>query len=177
MYLPKSKYKGPFTASGGSEAILYKDTLKPFNGQYIITFKKQLFEGTDPVNVKKELIFESEHLNSLNTTSEEPKPIGTVVSPTKKDYIAKEFTRYFVKDNRSGKIVEVDSKEHTKAANYPSYTTTKLNWWLEGPAEDTKFDGITYHGAITRHIKAIKAADNKVSGIKDYLFLLDEFVV
>ena len=177
MYLPKSKYKGPFTASGGSEAILYKDTLKPFNGQYIITFKKQLFEGTDPVNIKKELIFESEHLENLNPITDEPKPKGIVVSPTKKDYIAKEFTRYFVKDNRSGKIVEVDNKEYTKAAKYPSYITLKLNWWLEGPAEDTKFDGITYYGAITRNKTAIDIADNRVSGIKDYLFLLDEFVV
>ena len=36
----------------------------------------------------------------------------------------------------------------------------------------TRPDGITYYGAITRNKTAIDIADNRVSGIKDYLFLL-----
>ena len=32
MFLPKSKYKGPFTTAGGDEELLVKSTLKPYRG-------------------------------------------------------------------------------------------------------------------------------------------------
>ena len=62
MFLPKSKYKGPFTATGGDEELLVKSTLKPYRGEYIITYKNQYFNGATPQEAKYELILKKVHL-------------------------------------------------------------------------------------------------------------------
>ena len=56
MYLPKSKYKGPFTATSGDKELLYKDTLKPFRGSYIVTYKNKYYEGKTPQEACEEAI-------------------------------------------------------------------------------------------------------------------------
>jgi|TARA_B110000977_G_C11089274_1_gene496070 hypothetical protein len=177
MYLPKSKYKGPFTASGGEEGVLYKDTKEPFNGKYIITFRKQLFEGNSPLLAGRELIFEKDHLLELQNINPEKRPTSKNITPTEKDYSVRYYKRYFAKDNRSEKIIEIDSKEFNKVSSYPSFSAISLDWWIEGPSEDTSYDGIVYKGAKYRNNKAVSKAQESMEGIQDYLFLLDEFVV
>ena len=177
MYLPKSKYKGPFTASDGDKKVLVLDTEEVFRGKYFVTYKGKLFEGRFPKEAGRELIFEKTLLKIKAEEKVTPTPTSSFIVPTEKDYENKKFKRYFSRDKRTGKIVEVNLKEYKNIKNYPSYTGVEVIWWIEGPALDTKYNGYLYEGAITRNKKALAKAEKTCSGISSYLFSLDEFVL
>jgi len=177
MYLPKSKYKGPFTASDGDKKVLVLDTKEVYKGQYFITYKDELYEGRFPKEAGRRLIFEKVLLQQQEDEKKSSMPKAAVIKPTEKDYENKKFKRFFSRDKRSGKILEVDLKEYKNIKKYPSFTGVELDWWIEGPAEDTYYNGYLYEGAITRNTKTLDKAELTCKGIKDYLFLLDEFVI
>lgn len=177
MYLPKSKYKGPFIATGGDKEILYKDTLKPFRGSYFITYKDQLFEGESPKSAKKELIFKADYDKQLENQNKITPVKSKLVTPTENDYKNKKFTRYFCKDRRSGLISELDKVEYNRVSKLPAHFTTAIEWWLEGPAEDTKFRGYLYVGAINKNKKAVEEGEKVLRGLKNYIKDLSEFVI
>ena len=177
MFLPKSKYKGPFTAAGGDKELLYKDSLKPFRGQYFITYKKQVFEGEAPQYAGKELIFKNDYLvrKAREGKIELPKPF--IPKPTDKDYTNKKFTRYFAKDKRNGRVFEIQKSDFAPTAKLPSMQTIKLEWWIDGPAKDTKYRGYIYYGAETRNRNTLQEAEKSMRGITNLLNNLSEFVL
>ena len=177
MYLPKSKYKGPFTASSGDKKVLVEETKEVYKGQYFITYKDELYEGRFPKEAGRKLIFEKTLLEKEEAAKQTKAPKAELIVPTEKDYENKKFKRYFSRDKRSGKIIEVGLKEFKNIKNYPSYTGVELEWWIEGPAQDTEYNGYLYEGAISRNKKAVAKANKTCLGIKDYLFTLDEFVL
>lgn len=177
MFLPKSKYKGPFTATGGEKELLVKDTLKPYRGPYILTYKNQYFAGKTPQEAKQELVLKSVYEENEQSKNKIIPPKATIVQPSEKDYKNKSFTRYFTKDKRSGKILEVDKTEFNRVKKIPAHLTVSLNWYLEGPAEDTRYRGYMYYGASTRNRNTVLEANKSLPGIKNYLKDLSEFVV
>lgn len=177
MFLPKSKYKGPFTATSGDKELLYKDTLKPFRGSYIVTYKNKYYEGKTPQEAKKELILKSLYEEQQANKNKFKGPKAAIIEPSEKDYKNKKFTRYFTKDKRSGRILEVTKDEFNRVKKLPAHLCTSLEWWIEGPAEDTKYNGYIYFGATTRNAKAVEEAEKKIKGIKNYLKNLAEFVI
>ena len=177
MYLPKSKYTGPFKSSGGDKELIYKDTLKAFKGEYFITYKNQIFEGTAPKFAGKELMFKLEYEKKLESKNKTTPPRSTVVAPTENDYSNKKFTRYFSRDKRSGLILELSKVEFNRVKKLPSIITTSIEWWIEGPVENTKYNGYTYFGAKNRNLNAVEEAEKTMRGIKNYLKDLSQFVV
>ena len=177
MYLPKSKYKGPFSASGGDKKVLVLETEEVYRGKYFVTYKGKLFEGRFPKEAGRELIFEKTLLKKRAEENVTPTPTSSLIVPTEKDYQNKQFKRYFSRDKRTGKIIEVDLKEYKNIKNYPSFTGLEISWWIEGPALDTKYNGYLYEGAISRNKKALTKAEKTFPGISSYLFSLDEFVL
>lgn len=177
MFLPKSKYKGPFTASDGDKKVLVLETKEVYKGQYFITYKDQLFEGRFPKEAGRELIFAKVLEEQEKTKRESNIPSASSPVPTEKDYENKFFNRYFAKDKRSGKIIEVDLKEYKKLSKMNSFTGTELKWWIEGPVEDTFFNGYLYVGAINRNKKTVEQAEKDMRGLKSFLFDLKEFVI
>jgi len=177
MYLPKSKYKGPFTAADGAKKVLVLDTKEVYSGKYFVTYKDELFEGRFPKEAGRKLIFQETLLKKAEEKNAPLKPIPSLVVPKETDYENKKFKRYFSKDRRSGKIVELDLKEYNKVKKYPSYRCLELDWWIEGPVKDTTYNGYVYKGAETRNLETLNLHTKDFFGIKDYLYALDEFVV
>ena len=177
MYLPKSKYKGPFTAADGAKKVLVLDTKEIYKGKYFVTYKDELYEGRFPKEAGRQLIFESVLLKKEKESSRELKPQPSLVIPTEKDYESKKFKRYFSRDKRSGKIIELNRKEFNNLKKYPSYMGLELEWWIEGPVEDTLYNNYLYKGAATRNRETINKRKKAFKGIEEYLFALDEFVV
>ena len=177
MYLPKSKYKGPFTAADGAKKVLVLDTKEVYKGKYFVTYKDELFEGRFPKEAGRKLIFQDTLLKKEEEKNTPLKPIPSLVIPVEADYENKKFKRYFSRDRRSGKIVELSLKEFKKVKKYPSYRCIELEWWIEGPVEDTSYNGYIYKGAETRNLETLNLHTKDFFGIKDYLYTLDEFVV
>lgn len=177
MFLPKSKYKGPFTASDGEKKILVEATKEVFKGQYFITYKNELFEGRFPKEAGRKLIYATELEKKEKESNVLPTPKPALIKPTEKDYENKRFTRYFVQDKRTEKILEVNLATFKESIKLPSYKTLSLEWWIEGPVEDTYFNGYLYIGAKSRNLKTVETAEKSLKGIKNYLFQLDEFVI
>jgi hypothetical protein len=177
MYLPKSKYNGPFTATGGENELLVKENLKPFRGKYIVTYKNQYFEGESPQLAKRELVLKKDYEKSL-TKDNETRPIkATIAGPTENDYKNKIYTRYFIKDLRKGKIVEVNDKEFNVSSKLPSHSSIELEWDLSVPADDTYYNGYLYIGSASRNAETVLNAENLMRGIKDKLKDPKQFVV
>ena len=177
MYLPKSKYKGPFTAADGAKKVLVLDSKEIYSGKYFVTYKDELYEGRFPKEAGRQLIFESVLLENEKQRSKELKPQPSLVIPTEKDYEGKKFKRYFSRDKRSGKIIELNRKEFNNLKKYPSYIGMELEWWLEGPVKDTFYNNYLYKGAATRNRETLNKHKKTFKGIEEYLFALDEFVV
>lgn len=176
MFLPKSKYKGPFTTAGGDEELLVKSTLKPYRGEYIITYKNQYFNGATPQESKFELILKKEHLEKEAKKNKHTGPIQSYIEPKEADYKKKFFIRYFAKDLRSKKIVEITKDEFIRVSKIPAHTVVSLEWFLEGPAENTEYRGYIYYGAKSRNEKAVAKATKVIKGLDKYLKDLGEFV-
>lgn len=177
MYLPKSKYKGPFTATGGENRILVEETKEEFKGQYFVTYKGEMFEGKFPKEAGRKLIFAKELEEKEAATKESKSPKIAYIKPTENDYEAKKFKRYFCKDKRSGKIIEVNQADYNNIKNFPSFIGCQIEWWLEGPAQDTSYNGYIYKGAVHRNGLAVDKAEKEVQGIKNFILDLAEFVV
>ena len=176
MFLPKSKYKGPFTATGGDEELLVKSTLKPYRGEYIITYKNQYFNGATPQEAKYELILKKVHLEKEENKNKHKGPQQTFIVPSEADYKNKYFDRHFAKDLRSKKIVEITLKESNRLKKVPGNITVSLQWFLEGPAKDTEYRGYIYYGAETRNRKSVSEATKVMKGLDTFLKDLGEFV-
>lgn len=177
MFLPKSKYKGPFTASGGEQELLVKETLKPYRGMYIVTYKGEYYEGESPQEAKRQLILKSDYEKSKKSENTLPPIKQTQEGPTEADYKNKKYKRYFVKDLRKGKILEVDQKEFNKAETYPSHSTLSIEWDLSTPVDDTYFRGYLYIGSASRNSKTVESAEKIMKGIKNLLNNPKQFVV
>jgi len=177
MFLPKSKYKGPFTATGGDNELLVKDTLQPYRGKYIVTYKNQYFEGETPQEAKKELIFKKDYEQSLKQDNNLRPLVAFNEGPSESDYKNKKYTRYFVKDLRKGKILEVNLKEFNTAKEYPAYSVLQLVWDLSKPADDTMYRGYLYIGSATKNQNTINESEKVMKGIKNYLKDPKEFVL
>lgn len=177
MYLPKSKYKGPFTAADGVKKVLVLDTKEPYKGKYFVTYKDELYEGRFPKEAGRQLIFQSELLKREEEKGKELKPQPSLVIPTEKDYENKKFKRFFSRDKRSGKIIEINRKEFNNLKKYPSYAGLELEWWIEGPVNDKLYHNYLYKGASTRNKETLDKHKRTFKGIEEYLFALDEFVV
>lgn len=176
MFLPKSKYKGPFTATGGDEELLVKSTLKPYRGDYIITYKNEYYNGATPQEAKFELILKKAHLEKEANKNKHQGPVQSFIEPKEADYKNKSFIRYFAKDLRSNKIIEITSEENNRLKKVPGSITVSLKWFLEGPAEDTEYRGYMYLGAKTRNAKSVAAATNVIAGLDKYIKDLGKFV-
>jgi len=176
MFLPRSKYKGPFTATGGEQELLVKSTLKPYRGKYIVTYKGQYFSGSTPQEAKDELILKSSYEEKEKNKNNHIIESETFIEPTESDYKKSTYTRYFAKDLRSLKIIEITKPEFIRVGKLPAHSVVSLDWYLKGPAENTKYRGYMYYGAKSRNAKAVLEAEKTIDGLSNYLKDLGQFV-
>ena len=162
MYLPKSKYK----KEDGAGKQLLDVTGAVVVGPILTDFLGRVFKGSNPVTA-------TEQLTSVDTSQEqEDSPFRNYyVSPTQKDYLQGKFVRYFAKDSRLGKIVELTKEAYLKERrdNKLYRRTLRLEWYITGPVEDVKINGYYSYGARTKNQNVIDQAEKTLSGIGEQL--------
>lgn len=161
MYLPKTKYK-----KGVAKAGEYMDlkTGKPYIGTVVETYNKEVYPGSIPSEIGPLLV-------PTNTGNENPTIQGVIPfrpTPTETDYVTGSFTRYFCKDLRTGKVVEI-GKDNYKALLLEQRKTLKfisINWLIRGKEEDTVVGKYLYPGIRSHNTDTINQAEEELPGIK-----------
>ena len=158
MYLPKSKYK---KGSGAGKSLVDAVTKVPFSGPTITDFLGRIFKGSNPNSANE--VLES----TLPPEPEKDNFVNHYVRPTEKDYIKGTFVRYFAKDSRSGKIVELNKQAYLKEVsdNKLYRRTVKLEWYITGTLEDSIINGYKAFGIKTKNQNVIDQAEKILSGI------------
>ena len=99
--------------------------------------------------------------------------------PSSSDLHNGKTTRYFVKDTSTGKIAETDEQTANQVkAELPNTKIGKVDWIIQGPAEDRMFGQYKYEGAVSRNKEAIADLEKDLPGISsfitDYSFLVKD---
>ena len=158
MYLPKTKFK---KITGAGKNIIDTVTGSPYTGPIVQDFLGNLLKGANPFTAS----------NTLKNASEDTQPDDNFKNhypqPTSKDYERGIFLRYFAKDSRSGKIVELNKESYLKekADNKLYRRAIKLEWYINGPAEDQVMGQYKYPGTRSKNQDVIKQAEKQLPGI------------
>jgi len=154
---------------GGKIPGILKDpkTGLTFNGPFVQDFLGNFFKGTKITKDSKPLEFvpnEQAAQQTLGLTNE-------YRQPTPSDYSKGLFVRYFVKDGRSGIVVEVGKEQYLRERkqNKLYRRTLKVQWYVTGELEDKVINGYIYPGIRAKNQDVINQAEEALSGISDKL--------
>ena len=159
-YLPKIKQ-----LVGGKINGFLKDPesgLK-FAGSFVRDFKGNFFKGNSITSKSKPLEFVPE-----GSVSEDEIFRNVHVSPTPSDYTKGSMIRYFARDTRDGKVVELDKVSYLKIQKEKKLyrKTLKIQWFIKGNPEEEIINGYLYPGVKDKNEDVAKKADKLLPGIK-----------
>lgn len=92
------------------------------------------------------------------------------------------FKRYFAKDIRTEKIVEISLQTYTDLKNrdskyyYPNFTIAEIVWVVEGPVADTQSGSYIVPGVATQNRNAVQRAERFIPGLSNYITDYLQFV-
>lgn len=169
MYLPKSKYKEA-KYSRGEE--FYLPNKKSYIGWYFETYKKEFFTGKTPgtgnlLLTRKDA--ESVNKDTLNFIPETIQPDSTDMEKGK-------FKRFYVKDTRNKRIIEVGKEKYYKFTAKSYIQGVELDWITKGPKDDLMKDQYKYQGAESKNKQTVQTYNNMMEGLKEYIKDYGEFV-
>ena len=101
------------------------------------------------------------------------------VTPSSADYTKGTFIRYFVKDSRLNRVVEVDKPKYVEQRKSGKLyrRTLKIMWYITGDPEDQTIKGYVYPGLKKKNQDVIDKAEQILSGIgKQVLTDTSQFV-
>jgi hypothetical protein len=159
MYLPKSKYRGGLTTPGGEYEI--KSNGETYVGPYFETFQGKFFTGNTPTKASIEIVrkvfktddnqaingnlvvgvpnyYDNIRKNQQEVALKATLPVPVYYpKPTEKQYLAGFFSRYFLQENQTNRILEVSESVYTSIKKketkyyYPKYNPIVLTWSLK----------------------------------------------
>lgn len=163
MYLPKSKQKSGGTPDGN---LVDPATGAKYLGKFVQDFLGNFFKGDKITSESKplELIPFSDHSESgkyKNTL------VMTYPKPSQSDYDKGSIERFFAKDSRNGKIVELNKTRYLdiKKEGKNIYRILKIEWYITGSKEDTIVNGYLYPGTASKNQDVINQAEKIIPGI------------
>jgi hypothetical protein len=169
MYLPKSKYSAP-KHTRGEEFLLPSG--REYIGFYFITYEDRYFTGKQPGKGNLELT----PIVAEDPVSATPTFTPDRSTPTATDRMYGKFTRFYLKDKRTNRIIEVEKSKYYELLEKTYIGGTKVQWILKGPAQDIVVDRYTYQGAEKKNIEEVDIQDRILPGLKDYIKDYKEFV-
>jgi hypothetical protein len=169
MYLPKSKYSTPKHTRGGEYRT---PTGQGYTGFYFTTYEDRHFTGKQPGKNNMELFL----ITPEAPGEKETQFLPDIILPTLSDRINGLYYRYYVKDKRTNRVIEVEKSKYFELLGNNYIGGTKIQWTLKGPAEDIVVDRYTYQGAEKKNIEAVEIQDRQLPGLKDYIIDYKEFV-
>lgn len=169
-YLPKIKQiaKEKLKEAGGS--LIDPKTGLKFNGKFIMDFLGNFFKGD-------KLTKDSEPLTYVPPSHGEETPkFGTAfvsekVVPNSRDYQRGVLSRFFAKDSRTNKIIEVtvDKYKKLQAEGKLYRRTLRIEWYITGEAEDKIINGYLYPGTKSKNQDVINQAEKIFPGIGEQI--------
>jgi len=142
---------------------------KPYTGPYFETSDGRYIAGETPTPASYELSILKE--NKVKDTIPTYFP-----TPTEKQYSRGVFTRYFLKDSSSGKVVEVNEKVYSNRLQDRHISGITVEWYLKGPIEDRIINGVKTVGTETKNKSNVILANTKLIGVLNYVRNFKEFV-
>jgi len=167
VYLPKNKFRIKSTFGDEIESSNGVDYI----GKYIELADGRIFEGDSLSNVKGRL----SRKEKVNLKAIE-RPFNDYLGPTVLDYKVGLFTRYFIRDNRDGKITEVGLRQFKEKRRLNYVKSGKIEWIIQGPAENKLINDIPFIGAEERNKKTVLEFNKELRGIKSFIKNYKEFV-
>lgn len=164
MYIPKIKQ-----IIGGKipGKLIDPKTGLRFGGKFVQDFKGNFFKGEKITSKSQSLEFipdekAAEQALGLRTIHRSPSPA---------DYNKGTFERFFVKDGRSGKIVEVDKDQYLiqKRSGKLYRRVLRLQWYITGNPEDEIIGGYLYPGTKAKNQDVINQAEKILPGIGEQI--------
>lgn len=171
-YLPKIKQ-----LVGGKLNGILKDPLTglKFAGSFVRDFKGNFFKGKSVTPDSKPLEFVPDGKVSTDEVFR-----NVSVSPSGTDYNKGVFVRYFARDTRDGKVVELDKISYLKIQKEKKLyrKTLKVQWFIKGNPEDEIINNYLYPGVKAKNADVAKKAEKLLPGITDqHLKHYSKFVV
>lgn len=163
MYLPESKYK---KTTGVGKNLLDTTTGRIYTGPVIQDYLGNYLKGDNPYTAEDVLI------PTFRSSSIRETPIQFYyIQPTEQDYQVGSFIRYFVKDSRDGKIVELNYNAYlNELENIKPYRKAiKIEWYISGELEDKKIGNYIYPGIKSKNLDVIKQAELELPGIGEQI--------
>jgi len=167
MYLPKNKYRIKTTLG----AELKDSSGIDYIGSYIELSNGTIYAGSDLDNIEG-LLSRVKKINLKNI----PQPYNDYYGPTVFDYKNGFFIRYFIRDNRDGKIVEVGLRQFKEKRKLKYVTAGKVEWILKGPGDNKRINGVEFKGAGERNKESIRILGKTLKGIENFVKNYKEFV-
>lgn len=160
MYIPKIKQKVGGKILG---ILIDPKTNIRYTGEFVKDFQGKYYKGTSITSKSETLIFVPDE-----KVAREAGFYSDTISPTEKDYKKGFIIRYFAKDSRNGKIIELNKKNYLiKVQESKLYIrTAKISWNITGEVEDQELNGYLFPGVRSKNIDVTKKAEEELPGIE-----------
>lgn len=163
MYLPKSKQKAGGKPPG---KLVDPKTGLAFLGAFVKDHLGNFFKGS-------KITSKSQPLELIPEDTEDPKStfVNVKRTPSEKDYTKGSFTRFFAKDGRTGKVVELDKEKYLDQRKQGKLyrRTLKIEWYVTGDPEDQIINGYLYPGTKAKNQDVINQAEKILPGIGEQI--------
>ena len=149
MYIPLSKYTKAKYTRGGE---LAKSDGSSYVGWYFKDLAGNTFAGKKPSKSAVRLTKDDDEFVTVIPNSPF-KP--DYIQPTAGDYSNGFFTRYFLQDKRSKKIIEVKKEKFDYHKKFNYIISLELEWLLTNPIENINKGPYVYFGSSARNKETV----------------------
>jgi len=164
MFYPKTKHTKPERTSGleyvlanGQRYVGFFITLfngRGFSGNKFGPDSQELFPSGEPLG--EDIGFEVEGLRTQD-----------IPQPKERDYERGVIQRYFLRDKRTGKIVEVDSARYREERNTRGVDRASIIWTIKGPDNSYSVNGYKVPGVAEKNYLSVEEA--QMEGLHEYI--------
>lgn len=172
-YLPKHKQAAKDKLKELGAQLFDPKTGLPFNGDFIQDFLGNVFKGkkfkktSEPLDVvNSDIVSDSIKYGGLNGGF-----VSKPISPSPQDYEKGLLPRFFCKDSRTGKIIEIDSQGYNQLKKESKLyrRVLRIEWYVTGNPEDEIIDGYLYPGTKAKNQDVIDQAEKILPGIGEQI--------
>lgn len=165
-YLPKHKQvaKEKLKELGGS--LVDPKTGLKFTGKYIQDFLGNFIKG-DKVTKNAEPLQYIPPSDESEAGKYKNSFISTKIQPSENDYSKGTLSRYFCKDSRTNKIIEVNLEKYKELKKESKLyrRVLRIEWYITGEPEDQIINGYLYPGTKAKNQDVINQAEQILPGI------------
>lgn len=164
MYYPKTKHSKPKNSTG-TQHVLASGAF--YAGPFIELFNGKLFTGTALTPSSQEIFPAGEPRNEEQGFEQESLNTTVIPPPTERDYQNGKMLRYFLKDKRTSKIVEVPLEQFSLNQSRRGLEKAIVEWKLTGPQTSYTFNGYEVIGI--EETNRISVKNSGMIGLEEFI--------